>query len=506
MDDAEAPEGVDVAVLLPEGDMPPDAVSGAVRAAIAAALERAEVTLKQGAATTLYPGMGDGASRVWLLGLGDPEELDADRVRRAGAKLARLAAGARVDRVRIVPGEGVMEQLGAEAFGAGLVEGLTAASFDFDAYRGAAGKADAEDEPTSQDDKPLHVAVASETSDEARAGFERAAAVAQGVATCRELAATPPNVCDPAYLVEHCRSLAERTGLKFDVIDKDRARELGMGGLLAVGGAGSSGPAVIVLEWPGTDESEAEGGPLMLVGKAVTFDTGGLTLKPRESMSGMKYDKCGGCAVIGAMHAIALLRPAQRVIAVVPVAENLVDRESYRLDDILTFCNGVTCEVTNTDAEGRLILADALAWATREYSPRAVVDLATLTGGVVVALGESAAGLFCIDEPLRQAIERAAATTGERVWPLPLWEEHRKMMRGTHADLKNSGDRKASPIQGAAFLSYFVGEDAPRRLPTLPWAHLDIAGMAERETEDPLYGKGPTGWGVRLVVAWVRDS
>ena len=503
-----------MAVLLPRGDGSIggwDDEPGA--AAVRAAADRAEVKLEPGSGVVLYPpARGGWEGRVWLLGLGVREGLDAQRVRRAGATLARLTAKAEVDRVRIVFGEGVVQTIGAEAVGAALAEGLTAGGFEFDRYRGAAGKREGEEGDQNQAihrsaSQLLSVGVVGETEG-MRAGFERAAAVARGVGTCRELAATPPNVCDPAWLVEQCRELAGRVELKFDVIDVKRARELGMGGLLAVGGAGSSGPAVIVLEWPGDvlRDKPREEGPLLLVGKAVTFDTGGLTLKPRESMSGMKYDKCGGCAVIGAMHALALLRPASRVVGVIPVAENLVDRESYRLDDILTFCNGVTCEVTNTDAEGRLILADALAWATRTYQPRAVVDLATLTGGVVVALGESAAGLFCGDDPLRAALERAAEATGERVWPLPLWDEHRAMMKGTHADLKNSGDRKASPIQGAAFLSYFVGEDAPRRLPTLPWAHLDIAGMAEREGDDPLYGKGPTGWGVRLVTAWVMGE
>jgi len=175
------------------------------------------------------------------------------------------------------------------------------------------------------------------------------------------------------------------------------------------------------------------------------------------------------------------------------------------VDDIITFCNGVTVEVTNTDAEGRLILADALAWGTKTYKPTAVIDLATLTGGVVVALGSFCGGMFCNDDKLKSNLMAAAEATGEKLWQLPLWPEHRNMMKGTCGDLVNSADRKAHPIQGAAFLSYFVGPESPQKMPTIPWAHLDIAGMADVDTETPLYPKGPTGFGVRLLVETVQN-
>lgn len=238
----------------------------------------------------------------------------------------------------------------------------------------------------------------------------------------------------------------------------------------------------------------------MLVGKAVTFDTGGYSIKPPSSMAGMKYDKCGGMAVLGAMQAVARLKLPIPVVGLIPTAENMIDERAYRVDDILTMTNDVTVEITNTDAEGRLILADALAYGTKTYQPRAVIDLATLTGGVVVALGLGTAGLFCNDGALRERFEQASRFTGEKLWPLPLWDEHRERMKGTHADIANSVGREGSSIQGAAFLSFFVGDDAPTRMPTIPWAHLDIAGSADARNDTPLYKKGPTGYGVRLLL------
>jgi leucyl aminopeptidase len=348
-----------------------------------------------------------------------------------------------------------------------------------------------------------------------RAGAERALRIGESVTLARVLAATPPNIANPGYLVAQCRKVAKEVGLRCTVIDARAAAKLHMGGLLAVGGAGSAPPALICLEWHPTRNSSRKsegksggGGPIVLVGKAVTFDTGGYSLKPNDAMVGMKYDKCGGAAVLGALHAAARLKLPVHVIGLIPVVENMIGSTSYRPDDILTLGNGVTVEVTNTDAEGRLILADALAYGCKKFQPQAVIDLATLTGGVVVALGNYCAGLFSTTRRLRDRLQAAADFTGERLWDLPLWPEHREMIKGTHADLANSGGRKASPIQGAAFLSYFTGPGgkphplgAQEDRPGVPaWAHLDIAGVADVEKDTALYPVGPTGFGVRLLV------
>ena len=273
------------------------------------------------------------------------------------------------------------------------------------------------------------------------------------------------------------------------------AQKLGMGGIVNVGKASASKPCMIVLEHrPRTISPRVKTEHIVLVGKTITYDTGGYSLKVNNGMKGMKYDKCGGMAVIGAMQAIAALKLPIRVTGILPTAENMVGGDSYRPDDIITMHNGVTVEVTNTDAEGRLVLADALSFACSDLKPTAIIDLATLTGGVVVALGHFCAGLFCENDALRRRVKDAAVTTGESVWRLPLWKEHRDFMRGQHADLINSNpQRSAHPIQGAAFLSFFVDE-------SVPWCHLDIAGVANTESNQDVCAAGPTGWGVRTLV------
>jgi leucyl aminopeptidase len=296
--------------------------------------------------------------------------------------------------------------------------------------------------------------------------------------------------------------MAKETGLKFSVIDAKQAKALGMGGITAVGAAGSTPPGLVCLEHK--PKSTSGKGPILLVGKAVTFDTGGYSIKPAEGMDRMKYDKCGGMTVIGTMHALASLKVPQHVVGLIPIAENMVSEKAYRPGDIITFFNGVTAEITNTDAEGRLILADALAWGTQTYKPQAVVDLATLTGGVIVALGPHCAGCFCSDSVLRSKLFDAGDFTNERLWHLPLWDEHRAQLKGTHGDLVNSAGRDAHPIQGAAFLSYFVGPDGHEKLPTTAWAHLDIAGVADVKSDKGIFTAGPTGYGVRLLTRMIE--
>lgn len=469
--------------------------------AVSQAIRRAEFTAAKGTITTLYPTRGP--KRLLIAGLGEAETFTSNAVRLATAQVVRTAFAARVSHVRLEAMAGIGSKLDPEEAGHAIADGLAIAGFDFSQFKGAANKAE-------DPNKPLNLTLEAEAA--LRESMVVGLKIGQGLSTARRLAATPPNVANPAYIVSASRKLARATGLRCTVIDSTKARQIGMGGLLAVGGAGSTPPALICLEhkpknWDRTSnrrpgDKPRRKGPILLVGKAITFDTGGYSLKTGGSMARMKYDKCGGMAVIGAMEAIARLKLPAHVVGLVPCAENLIDQRAYRVNDIITFCNGVTCEVTNTDAEGRLVLADALAYGTKRYKPAAVIDLATLTGGVVVALGSSCAGLFCNNDLLRKKLEAAARKTGEQVWRLPLWNEHRVQMKGTHADLVNAADRKAHPIQGAAFLSHFVGDQAPKKMPTIPWAHLDIAGVADIEQdpgESALYTKGPTGFGVRLL-------
>ncbi len=464
--------------------------------AIAAAIARPEFSAAKGAITTVHPAQG--SDKVYILGLGRNASELGEALRIAGSRLVKLAFTARVTSLAfdLIPGMG--DQADLELAGRALGDGLAIGNFTFDAYKGlpaASGKkAGAADlSLTLVADRALTPHV------------DRALKVGESVNLARTLAATPPNVANPAYLVATCRQIARKTGLKCSIIDHKQAAKLGMGGLLAVGAAGSTPPAVIALEHK---PRNAKGAPILLVGKAITFDTGGYSLKPAEAMDKMKYDKCGGMAVIGTMHALASLKVNQHVVGLIPTAENLVSDKGYRPGDILRFTNGVTSEITNTDAEGRLILADALAHGTKTYKPQAVIDLATLTGGVVVALGSHMAGLFANQDNLRDQLIAAGQFAGERLWHLPLWEEHRQQMKGIHGDLINSANREGSPIQGAAFLSYFIEPDGKQGLPTTPWAHLDIAGVADVKAEKGPFPVGPTGFGIRLLVRalenWTR--
>ena len=483
-----SPASADALVLLmPAGTRPADAPACPDPEALARLLKQADFTLKPEQARTLYHAKGK-PSRTLVIGLGERAKITADTLRRAGARAARALDAAKIGSAEVqtikLPAE-----LDAHTVGRSLADGMTLANFHFDAYLGKARKPE-----KKKGEKPIDLKVTL-ADKPTRAGFAEGLKVAEGVTTARTLACTPPNVANPKYIAGYCKKLAKQTGLKCTVIDAKRAKELKMGGLLAVGAAGSTPPCMVILEHAPAGKAKQK--PLLLVGKGVTFDTGGYSLKG-DGGKGMKYDKCGAMNVIGAMHAIANLKLKQRVVGVIGLAENMIDREAYRVDDILTFCNGVTCEVTNTDAEGRLVLADCLAYGTKTYKPAAVVDFATLTGGVVVALGKKIAGVWATDDNLLGKVKIAGETTGEPVWQLPLNDNYRKMMQAKHADLHNSAPvREAHATQGAAFLSYFVGADAPKQIPTTPWVHVDIAGTSNTDG-DVLMEKGPTGFGVRL--------
>jgi leucyl aminopeptidase len=428
------------------------------------------------------------SDRSILLGMGRPEDLKPATVRIAGSRLVRALerlefAAATLTGFEVLPRTG--QAPGSPAATAQcLGEGMAIGQWRFGAFPGSASN-----RPPNRRQLLL-----SASSQAARQGLARGLLIGQAVNEARRLSAMPPNVCTPAWFAGESRRLARRHRLRCRVISAAEAKRLGMGGLCAVGKGSAAPPCLVLLEHrPSEVTAAASGRRLALVGKTITYDTGGYSLKVGNGMRGMKYDKCGGTAVLGAMLAIADAHLPIEVVAVLPAAENMVSGASYRPDDILTMHNGITVEVTNTDAEGRLVLGDALSYACRALRPSTIVDMATLTGGVVVALGTFSAGCFCNDEALRARLEGAAARTGERLWQLPLWPEHREFMRSQHADIINSNPkREAHPIQAAAFLSYFVD-------PTIPWAHLDIAGVNALEGPNDLMVAGPTGWGVRLL-------
>ena len=425
-----------------------------------------------------------------LVGLGSVESVDANATRRAGASVVRRLDRAGIDAIRVITREDVGDRP-IERLARGFAEGMAMANWRIEGYDGTAAK--------PRTDHPK-LRIAAEQKPFA-AGLKAGLRVADAVNLARMVATTPPNVCHPTWIAKQAKALAKSSGLTCTVIDAKKAAELGMGGIVNVGKASEIPPCLVQLEWNPGGKSKAKGKSktraadadhLVLVGKTITYDTGGYSLKISNGMKGMKYDMCGGAAVLGAMKAIADAKLPVRVTALLPAAENMVSDEGYRPDDVITMYDGTTVEVTNTDAEGRLVLADALAYACDKLKPTAIIDLATLTGGVVVALGHFSAGMFCEDDGLRGAIECAASGTGEKVWRLPVWEEHRDFMRSSIADILNSNPKRAAhPIQGAAFLSYFVNQD-------VPWAHLDIAGVASVD-DHAVTGSGATGWGVRLL-------
>ncbi|MDX1632627.1 MAG: leucyl aminopeptidase, partial [Thermoanaerobaculia bacterium] len=314
--------------------------------------------------------------------------------------------------------------------------------------------------------------------------------VARAVATARGIADTPPNVATPSWIADRAGELAEEHGMEIEVLETAEMERLGMGGLLAVGKGSGHEPRLVKLTWRGAGNGTRS---VALVGKGVTFDTGGISIKPSKNMEEMKWDKCGACAVLGTMEVVSRLKIPHRVTGYVPLAENMPDGNSYRPSDIVRCFNGKTVEILNTDAEGRMILADALAWAS-EDDPTELVELSTLTGACVVALGRTGAGLYTPSDELSAELLDAAKGEGERLWRMPLWSEFREEMEGEHADLQNVGGRWGGANTAAAFLSSFVGG-------VERWAHLDIAGPSYT-TEDP---KGATGYGVATLARWLRS-
>jgi leucyl aminopeptidase len=323
-----------------------------------------------------------------------------------------------------------------------------------------------------------------------RAALSGVAPVAGAVAFARDLANAPANEATPAWMEERARELAASRGLDLTVLGADELAVRGMGGLLAVGSGSVHEPRLVRLRWGGM------GPRIALVGKGITFDTGGISIKPAADMDEMKYDKCGACAVLAVARAAADLELPVRLSVYAPFAENMLSASSYRPSDIVRCYNGRTVEITNTDAEGRMILADAMAWAAEER-PDAMLELSTLTGACVVALGHQAAGLFTPDDGLAGELAAAAEEGGERLWRLPLYPEFLEEMKGTHADLRNSAGRWGGAGLAAAFLSQFVGE-------VKRWAHLDIAGVANVRPDHGRAGAGATGFGVASTVGWLR--
>ncbi len=458
-----------VAVLLFDGDELPEPLAGAPGS------EDVKGAYKK--ATLIHPGS---PRRALVIGLGDREEFEPERARVAGAIAARTASSVDGNSLALAG----PESKDPKALVTAMVEGAILASYRFDRFKSKNN----EDDPPKQLEELAVIADGglAESIESARVGAE-----AENFA--RELQDLPSNVVTPSYLSGRARAIAEEhPSVTCEVMGREQIAEKGMGGLVAVSRGSAEEPRLIVLRY----EAGGDGETLGLVGKGVTFDSGGISIKPSAGMQEMKMDMSGAAAVIEAVSAMAKLGLPINILAVVPSTENMPSGTAVKPGDIITQLNGKTVEVNNTDAEGRLILADALAYSVELGADR-IVDLATLTGAVIVALGSTYAGLISNDDAFAAEVEGAAARTGELAWRLPLHAEYKELTKGTVADLTNaSSKRKASTIYAGSFLEEFVDEK--------PWVHLDIAGTAW-DVGREYVGKGPSGFGVRLLIDLARS-
>ncbi len=428
--------------------------------------------------TALLYGQTGPAPRLLLVGLGERDLFTPDKLRRSAATVARRARALRLRTAAFTLPEVPDARTGEVA--RTIAEGARLGLYRFDRHKSAA---------EDQELETFWIVADEGVLEEATGGADLGSKVAEGAVLARDLANEPSNVATPEYLAERARRIAADYNMELTVLDRAGIEEEGLTGLATVGRSASNEPRFIVLE----HRAGGEAAPVVLVGKAVTFDSGGISIKPSAGMEDMKFDMSGGAAVLGAMETVGALELPLDVVALVPATENLPGGDAFKPGDVLRMHSGKTAEIVTTDAEGRLILADALSYA-RRYEPSAVVDCATLTGACVVALGAHASGLMGNDEDLIAELRAAGETTAEKAWPLPLFAEYTEQIKGDTADIKNSGGRGGGALTAGAFLKEFAD---------YPWAHLDIAGTAYSKKGNPYTTKGATGVPARLLVEFL---
>lgn len=448
---------------------------------------RGEFKGNAGELVTIHPLGKLAAKRVILVGLGKLESVSAQSLRRASAIATRHAQKTGARQIALaLDGAGTQvhetEKIEAQA------EGACLGAYTFRKYQQTANNGN-----ERRIQKVLLLCEAETPAWEA--ATRKGIALGEATNFARDLVNEPPNVLTPAELANRAVTMAKQFGLEYEVLDRPQMQELGMGGLLGVAQGSAEPPKFIILRYRGASSSQDKG--IALVGKGITFDTGGISLKNPERMHEMKGDMGGAAACIGAMQAIAMLKPAVNVTMLVSTAENMPSGTAYRPGDILRIMNGKTVEIVNTDAEGRLVLADALSYAVKEgLSP--IIDVATLTGGIVVALGSVMSGLFCNDEELAREILAAGQAVGEKFWPMPLDEEYAEQIKSDIADIKQTGGRMASSVTAAKILENFVGNAR--------WAHLDIAGTFYVDGPKPAQEAGATGFATRTLAEFALRS
>jgi leucyl aminopeptidase len=455
-----------------------------MRGAVSRLIKRGDFTPKPGSTAILYPEAGPAAERVILVGLGGKADVTPDRLRLAAARAAVAARTAGATDVAILS-EGVDLEPGM--IGQTIAEGVILGLYRFLRYK------------RSEENGKKEVASLSITASgaaqaaEMKKGVRTGEVIAASAVMARDMVNTPAADMTPTVIAGIAKGLGRTHGLRVRVLERDAMRRLGMGALLGVASGSTQPPKFIIVEYRGGGRRPF----IALVGKTITFDSGGISIKPAENMDRMKDDMSGGAAVLGAVRNAAALKLPLNIVALLPATENMPSGSAYKPGDVLHTLSGQTIEILNTDAEGRLILADALAYACR-YRPAAIVDIATLTGACRIALGQEAMGMLGNDDALKEKVRAAGERSGERVWELPLWEGYHDQIKSDIADMKNTGGRDGGAITAACLLSKFVQK--------YPWVHLDIAATAWTDKDRPYTPKGATGIGCRLLTQFLRDS
>ena len=438
-----------------------------------------------------------GADSILVVGLGKTKDVKEEQIRQASGTGAKVAEKSRYNKIAIFldekdagkPAKSKKKQTGS-LVAAALVEGAQLGLYHFDQY-----KSQDEDDPPSRITEITILAASKTKVKDYQKGVDQAEKLCEAVIATRDLMHHPGNTATPTFLAKAAQTMARKHKITCKILEKKDMEKLGMGSLLGVARGSHEPPKFVVLEYKG---GKAKDKPVVVVGKGITFDTGGISLKPGGGMDEMKFDMSGGAVAIGTLQAAASLKLKVNVVGLVPLAENMPGGSAIKPGDILTASNGKTIEVLNTDAEGRLILADALVYAQR-YQPKVLIDLATLTGAVIMALGHQAAAAIGTDAKLIQKLSASGDATGERLWELPLYEEFEKATKSDIADLKNITSKGvgAGTITAAAFLKPFTGD--------YPWVHLDIAGTAWTSNEKPYVPKGGSAFGVRLLIDYLKN-
>ncbi len=467
------------AIIVDEGALPSDLEQAVIQGA-----EAARFSGKAGQIFETYVERNGALVRLALAGAGKPRAADRiSALERAGAGLAARFLTSGETAIALDLGHAELLPGGAAA----VLTGLRLRSWRHDAYR-----TKLKDEQKRTLTQAMILAAPAGTED----AWRVEQAVADGVEFTRELVTEPANIIVPESFVERCRTRFEGTGAELLVLDEAEMAKLGMGALLGVAQGSVRKPRLLAIRWNGGKAGEK---PVAFVGKGVTFDTGGISIKPAAGMEDMKWDMGGAGAVAGTMLALSLRKAKANVVGICGLVENMPDGNAQRPGDVVTSMSGQTVEVINTDAEGRLVLCDALTWTQKEYSPAAIVDLATLTGAMIIALGQEHGGMFANDDDLAEKLSAAGKASGDKLWRMPLGPAYDKLIDSAIADMKNVGPRWGGSITAAQFLQRFIENGTP-------WAHLDIAGMVWADKPGATWDKGATGFGVRLLDRYVRDN